>query len=174
MKNIWLIIALGLMFFSFDLSKSATKKMDKTLAKLWPEHSITKMPINLVGSSQKKLSFSLRKNTLFKILNFSKTEAYLFLSKGIGKMSEFDYMVVFKKDLSILKIKLLVYREDYGGEIGSNRWLKQFIGKKDPVKMKFGHDIQNISGATISARSLTEDVKKVTRKMMELKQKGII
>jgi Na+-translocating ferredoxin:NAD+ oxidoreductase RnfG subunit len=174
MKNIWLIVVLAFMFFSFDLSKSATKKMDKTLAKLWPEQSITKMPVNLVEMSQENLSFTLENNTFYKVLSDSKLESYLFLSKGFGKMSDFDYMIVFNKDLSILKVKVLVYREDYGGEIGSNRWLKQFVGKKDPKKMKFGHDIQNISGATISARSLTEDVKKVTRQMKELKQKGII
>jgi len=40
--------------------------------------------------------------------------------------------------------------------------------------MKFGHDIQNISGATLSARSLTEDVKKVVSKIQELKQKEVI
>lgn len=174
MRNIWLIVALSLIFFSFDLSKSATKKMNKTLAKLWPEQLISKTPINVTVSSQKKLSFKLENNTLYSVLNNSKTEGYVYLSKGLGKMDVFDYMVVFKKDLSILKIKVLVYREDYGGEIGSSRWLKQFKGKKDPVTMKFGHDIQNISGATISARSLTEDVKKLTRRMKELKQKGII
>lgn len=83
-------------------------------------------------------------------------------------------MVVFKPDLSILKVKVLVYREEYGGEIGSKRWLKQFIGKKDPNKVKFGSDVQNISGATISARNLTYDVQNTMKQIIELKSKGII
>ena len=174
MKKFWVIIALSSVFFSFDLSKSAAKKMNRTLAKLWPEQTITKKSINISPALQKKLSFTLENNSFYSIIKNSKSEAYLFLSKGKGKMNVFDYMVVFKKDLSILKVKVLVYREEYGGEIGSGRWLKQFIGKSDPAKMKFGHDIQNISGATISARSLTEDVKKVTRQVIELKKKGII
>ncbi|PCJ27384.1 MAG: FMN-binding protein [Flavobacteriales bacterium] len=174
MKNIWVVVVLSLVFFSFDLSKSATKKMNKTLAKIWPEQTIIKNPINIDQALQKKYSFKLESNTLYDVVINTKSEAYVFLSKGLGKMDVFDYMIVFNKDLSILKVKVLVYREDYGGEIGSNRWLKQFIGKKDPVKMKFGHDIQNISGATISSRSLTEDVKKVTRQMIALKQKGIL
>lgn len=174
MKNSWQLILVSILFFSFDLSEGGVKKMDKALTKLWPEKLITKKAINLDDSIQKKLSFKLENNNLYSILNNSKPEAYVFLSKGRSKLSSFDYMVVFKKDLSILKIKVLVYREEYGGEIGSDRWLKQFIGKTDAQKMKFGYDIQNISGATISARSLTEDVKKVTRKMIELKQKGII
>ncbi|MBL4594394.1 MAG: FMN-binding protein [Flavobacteriales bacterium] len=148
--------------------------MDKTLAKLWPEQVITKKPINLDSETQKKLSFTLEKNSFYSVLKNAKPEAYMILSKGTGKMNFFDYMIVFKKDLSILKIRVLVYREEYGGEIGSGRWLKQFIGKSDPNKIKFGDDIQNISGATISARSLTEDVKKVMRQIIELKKKGVI
>ena len=174
MKNIWIIVVLGCLFFSFDLSKVATKKMDKTLAKLWPDQNITKKPIHVSPTNQKKLSFELQNGNLYEIIKNTKPDAYLFLSKGFGKMNEFDYMIVYKKDLSILKVKILVYREEYGGEIGSTRWLKQFEGKNNPENMKFGHDIQNISGATISARSLTEDVKKVTLKMIELKNKGII
>jgi Na+-translocating ferredoxin:NAD+ oxidoreductase RnfG subunit len=172
MKNVFIIVVLSLTLFSFDLPKSGVKKMDKTLAKLWPEQIISKNPITI--SEKVNLSFKLEENTLFRVSNSSKKKSFVFLSKGFGKMNEFDYMVVFNQDLSILKIKVLVYREDQGGEIGSNRWLKQFSGKKDPQKMKFGYDIQNISGATMSARSLTEDVKKVVKQMSELRQKGIV
>jgi len=174
MKHFWVVLVLGLMFFSFDLSKSAKKKMDKTLAKLWPEQSVVLSPINLSQNEQKKLTFKLEEGSLLDVLINSNSAGYVSLSKGRCKASDFDYMVVYKKDLTIKKVKVLVYREDYGGEIGSGRWLKQFVGKSDPVKMKFGHDIQNISGATISARSLTEDVKKVTRQIIELKKKGIL
>jgi len=148
--------------------------MDKTLAKLWPENVVTKRAVNLSFESKNKLSFKLYDNTLYQVLKSNKLEAYAYLSKGFGKINEFDYMLVFNKDLTILKVRVLVYREGQGGEIGSTRWLKQFIGKSDTEKMKFGYDIQNISGATLSARSLTEDAKKVIGKMKELKQKGII
>lgn len=148
--------------------------MDKNLAKLWPEQVVTKKAVNLQADKKKLLSFKLYDNTVYKVLSNGKLASYAYLSKGFGKMNEFDYMIVFNKDLSILKVKILVYREEQGGEIGSSRWLKQFKGKSDPKNIKFGHDIQNISGATLSARSLTEDAKKVLRRMKELKQKAII
>ncbi len=174
MKKIGFIVVLSVVFFSFDLPKGAIKKMDKTLASLWPEQTITKTPINLSQNNQNKLSFKLNNNSLYKVINNSKSGAYMYLSKSKSKISHFDYMVVFKPDLSILKVRVLVYREEYGGEIGSKRWLKQFVGKSEPSEMKFGDDIQNISGATISARSLTEDVRKLAKQIKELKQKGII
>jgi Na+-translocating ferredoxin:NAD+ oxidoreductase RnfG subunit len=174
MRNVWGIVVLSITLFSFDLPKSGVKKMDKTLAKLWPEQIISKSPVQISNSAKAKLSFKLEDNTIYKVSNPKKSNSYLYLSKGFGKMNEFDYMVVFNQDLSILKVKVLVYREDQGGEIGSNRWLKQFSGKKDAKEIKFGYDIQNISGATMSARSLTEDVKKVIKRMRELRQKGIV
>lgn len=174
MRYFLIIVALSLTLFSFDLPKAGVKKMDKNLAKLWPENVVTKKPLNLQSVTKSKLSFKLEDNTVYKVLKDNGTVAYAYLSKGFGKMNEFDYMIVFNTDLSILKVKVLVYREEQGGEIGSTRWLKQFYGKSDPKNLKFGHDIQNISGATLSARSLTEDAKKVLRRMKELKQKEII
>ena len=54
---------------------------------------------------------------------------YAFIDKAPSKTDEFDYLVLFDENLIIKKAKVLMYREDYGGEIGSRRWLKQFIGK---------------------------------------------
>jgi Na+-translocating ferredoxin:NAD+ oxidoreductase RnfG subunit len=173
MKKTGIIILLSTMFFSFNLTKSGVKRMNKTIAGIWPKQVITKTPINLNSEIQNKLSFKLGKNVFYKLSAQSKTVAYMMLAQGRGKMNLFDYMIVYKPDLSILKVKLLVYREEYGGEIGSNRWLKQFIGKSDPNKMKFGHDIQNISGATLSVRSINEGIKRNTIRIKELKEKGI-
>ncbi len=174
MKKTSIVILISVVFFSFDLSKSTIKKIDKALEELWKGKSIDKKSISLSLEQTKKLSFKLENDALYKVFIDSKIGAYLFLSHGKGKMNKFDYMLVYRPNLSILKVKLLVYREEYGGEIGSKRWLKQFIGKSDPEKMKFGRDIQGISGATISARSISADIKKVTGQMIELKQKGML
>ena len=177
-KNLFIILLSSLFFafesFQVDLSKTAEKKINKTLADLWQGKSITKKAIDLSLENQKKLTFHIENETFYQIVVDSKITAYMVLSQGKGKMNFFDYMLVYHTDLSILKVKLLVYREEYGGEIGSERWLKQFIGKSNPDKMKFGDDIQNISGATISAQSINENIKKVTKHIIELKQKGII
>ncbi|MDF1672276.1 MAG: FMN-binding protein [Vicingaceae bacterium] len=169
----FLIVFIGTSFKA-QLPKSAIKKIDKTLASIWPEQNIKKSEVILNTNDKEKLSFKLNNNTFYSISKNDKHAAYLFLARAKSKISNFDYMVVFKSDLSILKVKVLIYREEYGGEIGSKRWLKQFIGKSDPEKMKFGHDIQNISGATISARNMTQDVKKVMKQIHELKRVGAI
>jgi Na+-translocating ferredoxin:NAD+ oxidoreductase RnfG subunit len=163
MKKIGFIILISCICFSADLPSSALKKIDKTLAALWEGQSIKKEEL--------KTSDDLK---LIKIKADNKFVGYYVLAKANSKADFFDYMVVYSPDLKIITVQLLVYREDYGGEIGSKRWLKQFIGKTKTDEMKFGHDIQNISGATISARSITSGVQKVTIQINHLKKEGKI
>ncbi len=163
MKKMSLIIALSVVCFSAGLPNSAFKKIDKTLADLWQEQSIQKEELNV--SEDLKLTKIKANNTFV---------GYYVLAKANSKADFFDYMVVYSPDLKIMTVQLLVYREDYGGEIGSKRWLRQFKGKSTTNEMKFGHDIQNISGATISARSITNGIQKVTIQIKQLKKEGKI
>ncbi|MCB9336073.1 MAG: FMN-binding protein [Flavobacteriales bacterium] len=172
MKKNRLIIFLSLLFLSADLPQSAYKKIDKTIEVLWPNQEIQKKQVNVEGYIENNLK---GKFTLSKLLNSSsELIAYMVISNANSKADFFDYMIIFKPDLTIMTIQVLIYREDYGGEIGSKRWLKQFYGKSDSSEMKFGYDIQNISGATISANSITKGVQLVTNQMHHLKSKKVI
>ena len=69
---------------------------------------------------------------------------------------------------------MLIYREDYGGEIGSKRWLRQFIGKTSKDKLKYQKDIMAISGATISASSMTIAVNAFLQNLAILHQNKVL
>ena len=60
--------------------------------------------------------------------------------------------------MKLQKLRVLTYRENYGGEIANKRWLKQFLSRKTD-------DIQAISGATISVESMKMAVVSLTEKM---------
>jgi len=66
--------------------------------------------------------------------------------------------VLLNKDLIIVKAKVLIYREDYGGRKGSKRWLSQFISKDRFSILGYGKEIIPISGATISVKSMTSSI----------------
>jgi len=68
----------------------------------------------------------------------------------------------------------LIYREDYGGEIGSKRWLKQFIGKKPSDKLRYEEDIIAISGATISANSMTNAMNQFLQNLEILQTNNVL
>ncbi len=88
----------------------------------------------------------------------NKNIGYLCLRQAPSKHDIFDYMVVFDNSIKIKHIKILAYREDYGGEISARRWLSQFY--KREIK-----DVQAISGATISVNSLKQDISKLNQEI---------
>jgi major membrane immunogen (membrane-anchored lipoprotein) len=60
--------------------------------------------------------------------------------------------------MELLKLQILAYRENYGGEIANKRWLKQFLTR--PTEK-----VQAISGATISVESMKMVVSSLNQKM---------
>ena len=57
---------------------------------------------------------------------------------------------------------MLVYRESHGAEIRTPAWRRQFEGRKGPSQIRFGDDIRNISGATLSCQHVTEGVQRLS------------
>ena len=75
-------------------------------------------------------------------------------------------------NLIVSKVKVLIYREDHGGEVGSKRWLGQFIGKSKNDELAYLKNVSAISGATISVKSMTNEMNKLlkTIKILHTKQ----
>jgi Na+-translocating ferredoxin:NAD+ oxidoreductase RnfG subunit len=71
------------------------------------------------------------------------------------------YAVGINPDGSIKQLEILEYRESYGFEVSEASWRQQFVGKKVASPLKLNQDIQNISGATLSSKHLTDGVKRL-------------
>jgi Na+-transporting NADH:ubiquinone oxidoreductase subunit NqrC len=54
------------------------------------------------------------------------------------------------------------YVESYGYEVADAQWRKQFTGKTTANPIKLNQDIQNIGGATLSCKHLTDGIKRIT------------
>ncbi|KAA3627505.1 MAG: hypothetical protein DWQ02_19560, partial [Bacteroidetes bacterium] len=74
-----------------------------------------------------------------------------------SSFEKFYYAVIFDTNLVIRRIKVLQYESDFGYEICGKRWLRQFVGYKG-CELEFNHHIDGISGATVSAQSITSDI----------------
>ena len=154
------------------LDRSGQKRIDKTFEKLWKNQEIAIVALDVSMVIQKELGFKIRKQTLYKLIGNAKHLGYMYLDKAPSKFDKFDYMVIYNPDLTIKEVKVLVYREDYGGEIMSGSFVRQFRGKNSFSKLELGKDIQGISGATISCRSAVEGVRKLTKRIYKLNQAG--
>jgi len=72
------------------------------------------------------------------------------------------YAVALNAKGSITGVEILEYLESYGYEVAEAQWRKQFVGKTSVDPIKLNQDIQNIGGATLSCKHLTDGVKRVT------------
>jgi hypothetical protein len=79
----------------------------------------------------------------------------------VGKHETITYAVGLNADGTVRRVEILEYRETYGYEVAEAGWLKQFIGKSVDAPVKLGKDIENISGATLSSKHVTDGVKRV-------------
>lgn len=90
-----------------------------------------------------------------------KINGYAMVHNTIGKHKHMTYMVGVDPKGHVLNVELLVFRESRGSEVGRKRFNVQYEGKTvfDPIRIN--KDIINISGATMSVRSMSAGVKRV-------------
>jgi Na+-translocating ferredoxin:NAD+ oxidoreductase RnfG subunit len=109
---------------------------------------------------------STEKDLFFKVSDQGAELGIAVLTEAEGRFDKFDYMIIYKPDLKIELIKILVYRSQYGSEITAKRWLSQFYDKQND-SLKYGSDIQAISGATFSASALTKNINRINKIIRE-------
>ena len=147
------VIAIGMSSSVDSFPSALSKKINKVITKTWSLESpeIEKLSID-VEKYKKKNEF-----VLYKVSEANRTKGYVYLTQAKGRFDYFDYVILFNQDLEIDKVEVLVYRSDYGGEIASKNWLKQFLGMKKETK-EYGKEINAISGATFSGNSITKGI----------------
>ncbi|WP_273276963.1 FMN-binding protein [Maribacter polysiphoniae] len=163
-----------LLLMGYGLPKNIEKKVHKELEKVFTETGIQLNAINVPAELNSKLPKEINRDNFFKVSKGTTDFGYVFIDKAPSKTAQFDYMVVFNGDLSIVHAKVLAYREEYGGEIGSKRWLKQFIGKTIGDRVDHENNIDGIAGATISVRSMTSAIDEILQSMTILKENNVL
>jgi hypothetical protein len=149
------VIVIALLFFSFkasywELDKDSRATVYKSIAKIFNSETCNLDPID---------------DTFYSISEDDSIIGYLAVTDAPSKFHRFDYYVLFNDKEEILKVEVLHYRENYGGEICSKNWLKQFVGIDTENYSNFNREIDGISGATISVNSLKHHLLKISNKL---------
>jgi len=131
---------------------------------LFPKKQLSKSPIIITDDLQERMRQASSIRHPFQGDRIWKTAdgAWLIVDEVVGKHEMITYAVGMSSNGSILGIEILEYVESYGYEVAEEQWRKQFIGKSATDPIKLNQDIQNISGATLSCKHLTDGVKRVT------------
>lgn len=151
------LVLLSLSFFSVE---KLDKKINKKLGKEFNEIELIKTQISTTNNQTYWYTLT---NKLTK-----KQLGYLCVTQAKSRSDVFEYMIIFDTDKKIKAVDVLTYREEYGGEIGSKRFLNQFIGKSSKTPLHLNKEINGIAGATISCNSITNSISEMTVKITSI------
>ena len=85
---------------------------------------------------------------------------FALIDEELGQHQPIDFAVLFDPTGAVQRVEIVAYREAYGEEVRAERFRRQFIGKRAKDAIVAGHDIDIISGASISSRSVADGVKR--------------
>lgn len=86
---------------------------------------------------------------------------WVIVDEVIGKHEYITYAAAISPDGHVIGVEILSYRESRGGQVRDPRWRARFRGKTLADPLRLNQDIPNISGATLSSRSVTDGVKRL-------------
>lgn len=164
------LLTVSLFLFSFN-PKSYTyrygKKIDRELKIIFRKESaelkIFMLPDNIYLGTENEFYKVISGNELIGYANINRVNACRVggcSSPGplnTVRYDHFYYLAVFDIDFSILKVVVLDYQSDYGYEICSKNWLKQFIGSNER-RFSYDENIDAISGATVSVNAIIDEM----------------
>lgn len=136
---------------------------EKVQELIFPGKKFTATPMVISEDLQSKMksassvSNPLQGNRIYKASDGS----YLIIDEVVGKHEMITYAVGITPSGSIQDVEIMEYRESYGYEVAELSWRKQFFGKTATDEIKLNKDIENISGATLSSKHVTDGVKRV-------------
>ena len=131
---------------------------------LFPNQTLSKHPIIITEDLQDKLrvASSIRHPFQGDRIWKSTDGSWFIVDEVVGKHEMITYAVALSPTGSITGVEVMEYVESYGYEVADAQWRKQFTGKSTANPIRLNQDIQNIGGATLSCKHLTDGIKRVT------------
>ena len=151
-----------------DMNKKVQKEADKLF-----DTDTQSREIGLKTDGQSPSTLIREGDRAYTLEHSEDLQGYVLSTSAKGRYDYFDYSIIYAKDLSVMGVLVTTYRSSHGAGICSKGWLKQFKGYQGE-DLRLGKDVDSISGATISATSIVEDMKRCTLLMEELLASGLL
>jgi len=148
------------------------KKVQKEVNKLFDADTQSR-EIGLKTDGQSHSALIREGDRAYALEHSEDLQGYVLSTSAKGRYDYFDYSIIYAMDLSVMGVLVTTYRSSHGAGICSKGWLKQFRGYQGE-ELFLGKDVDSISGATISATSMVEDMKRCTLLMEELQASGLL
>jgi Na+-translocating ferredoxin:NAD+ oxidoreductase RnfG subunit len=130
---------------------------------IFPGAKMAQAFVTLTDAQKKEIERRSDVNVRFSEIHLWKVAdgSYFVVDEVVGKHEFITYAIGLNADGSVKQIEIMDYRESYGYEVRNAEWRSQFTGKTSAAPLKLEKDIQNVSGATLSCRHITDGIKRV-------------
>jgi hypothetical protein len=106
--------------------------------------------------------------TIFIATTQGKVDGYAVVDDEQGLHQPITFATRLSPRGTVERVEIMVYREPRGDEVRDPRFRKQFEGKTAQDSLRLGHDIDAVSGATVSSASLATGVRRAAVLVEEL------
>jgi hypothetical protein len=96
----------------------------------------------------------------FAVTSGGEPKGWALLDEEMGKHQAISLMIGLDTKARIRGIRILVYREAYGGGVSGEKFTHQFEGKGVKDRLQVGKDVDAVSGATISSKAVALGARK--------------
>jgi Na+-translocating ferredoxin:NAD+ oxidoreductase RnfG subunit len=108
-----------------------------------------------------RVSMHFSEQPVWQAMAGGKPVGWFVLDEVYGKHEFITYAVALDLSGAVRSVEILDYRETHGSQIRNAKWRAQFTGARHGAALKLDEDIQNISGATLSCKHISEGVRRV-------------
>ena len=154
--------------FSILFSSEIKEKTNKAINKYYNQeieinHFKFSIPKKIKKEIQNKVKQKFYKDQIYYwTIKVNNKLHYALMDNTIGKTMPITFLVIFNEKQEVIHSSIIKYREAYGGEIGGKQWLSQFIGMQNDSLYKYSKEINGITGATLSVKSFTKGISKLS------------
>ncbi len=163
MKAQFLLVPLSALVIASPLRAAVFLGIEQAQALMFPGASFTPdfrtLTDGQVAAIEKASGANVR-NRQLKVWRVS-GGGWFIADEVVGKHDFIPIALALDPDGAVKSIEILEYRESYGGEVRNPKWLAQFAGKKNGAVLQLTHDVQNISGATLSSKHITDGIRRL-------------
>lgn len=166
LRCVWpaVVLAVGLW-----TSPGQAASQTELVARLFPEGArLVPVPVEMTKAERKslrrkaKVRVDPRRIRAWRVVDGDRPLGWFFVDEVIGKHEFITYGAGIDAEGRVIGIDVLEYRETYGGEVQEESWRRQFDGKSlGTDQLRLGKDVHGIAGATLSARNITDGVRKL-------------
>jgi hypothetical protein len=163
MKTRFMLIPAYALVVAAPVQATVYMSVEQAQAQMFPGATFTPDFVTLSPEQMKAIEKASDVNVLSPNLKAwrASTGGWFIADQVVGKHEFIPFALALDDQGAVKSVEVLEYRETYGDQVRNAAWRAQFTGKTHAAPLKLGTDIQNISGATLSSRHITDGVKRL-------------